>query len=219
MNFLLRKNISLVVSDMAGTILNEQGIIYDALYNTLHTLEYKVDKDDKKLWYGKDKNEVLQQYIHPDQSEYAECLLLSQLENEYFTNSKIKLIDNVLDTFQELRENNIKIALNTGYPKQFQSKIIDHFNLNDYIDYHISSQQVLSGRPDPYMIFRLMEETDTKNVKYVAKIGDTINDMLEGTNAGCGLTIGVLSGAGNRDELSRLADLIVNDITEITKID
>ena len=78
-------------------------------------------------------------------------------------------------------------------------------------------QQVLSGRPDPYMIFRLMEETDTNNVKYVAKIGDTVNDMLEGKNAGCGLTIGVLSGAGNRDELSRLADLIVNDITEITE--
>ena len=70
--------------------------------------------------------------------------------------------------------------MNTGYPKQFQSKIIDFFNLNDYIDHSISSQQVLSGRPDPYMIFRLMEETDTNNVKYVAKIGDTINDMLEG---------------------------------------
>ena len=219
MNFLLRKNISLVVSDMAGTILNERGIIYDALYNTLQTLEYTVNKDDKKLWYGKDKNEVLQQYIHPDQSEYAEFLLLSQLENEYFTNSKIKLIDNVLDTFQELRENNIKIALNTGYPKQFQNKIIDFFNLNEYIDNSISSQQVLSGRPDPYMIHRLMEKTSTNNVNHVAKIGDTINDMLEGKNAGCGLTIGVLSGAENRDELSRFADLIVNDITEITKID
>ena len=88
MSFLLKNNISLIVSDMAE-LFNEQGIIYDALYNTLYTLEYKVDKDDKKLWYGKDKNEVLQQYIHPDQSEYAECLLLSQLENEYFTIQKL----------------------------------------------------------------------------------------------------------------------------------
>ena len=100
----------------------------------------------------------MHKYIDSDKLDYAEIYLLQELENEYFTNSKIKLIDNVLDTFQELRDNNIKIALNTGYPRQFQKKIIDHFNLNDYIDHSISSEQVLSGRPDPYMIHRLMKK-------------------------------------------------------------
>ena len=33
------------------------------------------------------------------------------------------------------------------------------------------------------------------------KIGDTINDMQEGKNAGCGLTIGVLTGAEKKEKL------------------
>ena len=40
-----------------------------------------------------------------------------------------------------------------------------------------------------------MERHGIKNVKSVAKVGDTLIDCNEGKNAGCGLTIGVLSGA------------------------
>ena len=43
-----------------------------------------------------------------------------------------------------------------------------------------------------------MERCDIPSVKNVAKIGDTVNDMREGINAGCGLTIGVLSKHTNQ---------------------
>ena len=52
------------------------------------------------------------------------------------------------------------------------------------------------------------------NVKYVAKVGDTKNDILEGKNAGCGINIGVLSGVGTKVDLSE-ADLVVKKITNI----
>ena len=65
----------------------------------------------------------------------AEKLLLEELEKNYFDNNKIELIDDeLLDFFDGLRINGIKVALNTGYPKDFQNKIIDHFNLEGRID-------------------------------------------------------------------------------------
>jgi len=73
------------------------------------------------------------------------------------------------------------------------------------------------GRPAPYMIHRLMERHDIMNVKYVAKVGDTRNDMLEGKNAGCGINIGVLTGASSAGELLD-ADLVVDKITNIDMI-
>ena len=89
--------------------------------------------------------------------------------------------------------------------------------MTDYIDDFISSEDVKMGRPAPYMIHRLMERHHIMNVKYVAKVGDTRDDILEGKNAGCGINIGVLSGAGKAADLLG-ADLLVHKITNIDMI-
>ena len=48
----------------------------------------------------------------------------------------------------------------------------------------------------------------------VAKAGDTVADIGEGRNAGCGLNIGVLSGADSAEQLKG-ADIVVPDITHV----
>ena len=46
----------------------------------------------------------------------------------------------------------------------------------------------------PYMIFYAMEKLGIQDVRQVMKPGDSPADLQEGTNAGCGEVIGVLSG-------------------------
>ena len=59
MSMLLRNKITLLVCDMAGTIINEQGIIYKSIGNTLHGMGFKTTEEDRKIWHGRDKREVL----------------------------------------------------------------------------------------------------------------------------------------------------------------
>ena len=47
---LLRNNITLLVSDMAGTVINEKGLIYTSLKNTLKRMGYCVSDADMKSW-------------------------------------------------------------------------------------------------------------------------------------------------------------------------
>ena len=89
--------------------------------------------------------------------------------------------------------------------------------MTDYIDDFISSDDVKMGRPAPYMIHRLMERHDIMDVKNVAKVGDTRNDVLEGKNAGCGITIAVQTGAGTTKDFLE-ADMIVDKITNIDMV-
>ena len=142
-----------------------------------------------------------------------------KLDDAYFgKQSRIALIDPELPNFfQRLRFNGVKIALNTGYERNFQQKIINHFNMNEYIDDFISSADVRMGRPFPYMIHRIMERNDIISVKHVAKVGDTKNDILEGKNAGCGITIAVQTGAGTTKDFLE-ADMIVDKITNIDMV-
>ena len=86
--------------------------------------------------------------------------------------------------------------------------------MNDRIDDYISSEEVSFGRPYPYMIHRLMERNNIMNVNSVLKFGDSRNDVLEGINAGCLSSVGVLSGAGTNEHLKD-ATYILNSIMEI----
>ena len=237
MNILACRGISLMVCDMAGTVINEGGVVYKTLYNTLKNNDVPVKATEISDWHGLQKEEVIDSMINkylsgptinPDSKtlkklrqikNYCYDEFEKNLKEEYFGEySKIELIDPNLPTFfNRLRFNGVKIALNTGYNRTLQRDIINHLQMEDYIDDFISSEDVKMGRPAPYMIHRLMERHDIMNVKYVAKVGDTRNDILEGKNAGCGINIGVLTGVGNADNLSD-ADLLVDKITNIDMI-
>lgn len=217
-------SVKLVIFDMAGTIINEKGIIYKAIERTLKNIGIKPFNQDS--WYGKDKKEVLYNQIKKNTNDphliynivnNAEKELVKELENEYFSNKNIKLINNTVDIFNSLRFHNVKVALNTGYPKDLQKKLINHFDLENNIDAYVSSEEVKFGRPYPYMIYNLMEQCEISNVKDVIKVGDTINDILEGKNAGCRKSVGVLSGAGKKEELQKITKYIIDDIYDIDR--
>jgi len=64
------------------------------------------------------------------------------LKEAYFgEHSKIELIDpNLPNFFNRLRFNGVKIELNTGYNRTLQRDIINHLQMEDYIDDFISSE-------------------------------------------------------------------------------
>jgi len=226
MSILRRRDIRLMVCDMAGTVVQENGSVYIAIANALKEVGCKVDARDVKGWHGRGKDEVIASVISThmplgDRScKYRQAMKLfdTELRTRYFINNEISLIDpDIPYFFNWLRNGGIKIGLDTGYSRPLQNDIIDHLNLGNCIDGNISTDDVSEGRPYPYMIYRLMEKTKTVDVKSVAKVGDTVVDMKQGKNAGCGTTFGVLSGAVTRNELlsSCHADYIVEKVTDI----
>ena len=230
MNSLLIKNIKynnvkLLVFDMAGTTVNEHGIVYETLYTTMNNYGLSVSRDDIQKWHGANKYEVLNNYLG---KKYSGDDIISKnirqqlhtnfdrnLKDRYFTNSNVTLIDNKLpELFNSLRERNIKIALNTGYSKEIQDAIINKLRMGEFIDTYISSEEVKYGRPYPYMIYHLMEKCGIQNPKSVIKFGDTKNDILEGLNAQCLASVGVLSGVDEEKHING-GDLILDSVMDI----
>jgi phosphoglycolate phosphatase-like HAD superfamily hydrolase len=93
---------------------------------------------------------------------------------------------------------------------------MEKLDLKGAVDSHVSAYQVAQGRPYPYMIFKNMEIANVMDVARVAKAGDSARDIEEGRNAGCGLVIGVLSGADTAEQLLAAgADVIVDNVTQL----
>lgn len=215
------KNVKLLVFDMAGTTVNEKGIVYQTLYDTIKNFGLNISQKEISNWHGSNKYEVLNHYLTNDSNvslEIRNCLrdqLYSNFDNNlkerYFNSSNLELIDPQLpELFQKIQKKNIKIALNTGYSQEIQESIIRRLNMNEFIDDYISSEQVKLGRPYPYMIYNLMERNKIECIQSVMKFGDTQNDILEGTNANCLASVGVLSGADNEEKLKGSTHLLDN---------
>lgn len=218
--------IKLLVFDMAGTTINENGIVYKTLYNTIKDYDLNITQDEISNWYGANKYEVLDHFLMRSNlvssSKNKDKIRLelynkfdTNLKHSYFSDNKLKLIDDKLPLlFNKIREKDIKIALNTGYNKDIQETIINKLDMKPFIDDYISSEEVSKGRPYPYMIYKLMERNEINSATNVIKIGDSVNDILEGKNAECKATIGVLSGANNSKDLY-FANYIINNVMDI----
>ena len=222
--FYLDKSIKLLVCDMAGTTINEGGIVYKTLYNTIKGYDIFIKPDDMKNWYGVNKTEVLQHFIDTDIEYRNNETILPQmlssfkkeLKKNYFEDKSIKLIHPEMpDLFNRLRENGVKIALNSGFSVDIQEALIENLNMRDFIDGYISSESVHHGRPEPFMIQELMKRFNITDPKQVVKVGDSKNDILEGINAGCFKSVGVLSGAESEENLKKVgADVILNSVMD-----
>lgn len=140
-----------------------------------------------------------------------------EIQEAYFgADTSVRLIhDDLPRALAELRAAGCKVALNTGYPAKIQAGLIETLGLAEHVDAYVCSGDVPKGRPYPYMTQLCMWKTETADARYVAKAGDTNRDIEEGQQAGCGLTIGVLTGAAGRETLVESgADVVLESIVD-----
>ena len=120
------------------------------------------------------------------------------------------------DFFEECRVNGIQVGLNTGYSVKIQQAIVEKLELDKIVDAYTCAALSGGGRPSPYMVYDLMKKLEIGDCRTVAKAGDTINDILEGNNAGCGLVVGVTSGSDSVEDLTNAgAHAVLDNVTKI----
>ena len=172
------RSTKMIIFDMAGTTIQEKGIVYNSLFNTIKLIKPDLLRSDISRFAGYNKNEVIKYYVDQQRINSPDVVLRNlksefnyYLKKEYINNDSVKLMDkNMPSFFNLLREYDIKICLNTGYNKDIQNLLIDKLELLDCIDDYISSEEVERGRPYPYMINKLMSRNNVNIPEEVIKI-------------------------------------------------
>jgi len=118
----------------------------------------------------------------------------ARLDTAYRTRPPMP-IPGVVEAFGTLRARGIRIALTTGFDRSVVGPLLASLGWDGgLLDAVVCADDVPTGRPAPYMIFRAMEQTGVTAVARVLVAGDTVRDLQAGTNAGAGLVVGVLTG-------------------------
>lgn len=214
----------MVVFDMAGTVVDEGGIVYSTLKKVMRDDGLKVDNKEFDAWHGANKREVIAHFVGKERPAGGEPLIdklyatfNQQLEAVYFArDSPVKPIPGAVAFFKRLRAAGIKACLDTGFPRKIADHIIKRLGYGEHTDGSCVAMEVGHGRPYPYMIFELMRKHKIERVSQVAKVGDTARDMEEGRYAGTPHVYGVLTGADDRRTLKRTgAAAVFNSVVDI----
>ncbi|NPV53094.1 MAG: HAD family hydrolase [Firmicutes bacterium] len=87
--------------------------------------------------------------------------------------------------------------------------------LEDVINIIVGVDDVERGKPHPDAIFRVCKELGV-SCREAVYVGDTITDMRTGHNASVACRVGVLTGAGTREALEPLADVVLESVKDIS---
>jgi phosphonatase-like hydrolase len=106
----------------------------------------------------------------------------------------------------------VKVALATGLERDLVPTLIDQLGWRRALfSAVVCGDEVALGRPAPDLIRTAMNRSGVEDPALVAAIGDTSADLEAAANAGVGIAIGVLSGAGRREALARLPHTVLLD--------
>lgn len=213
---------------MAGTVVNEQNIVYKTVHRSLVNAGYNTItlEDVLRDGAGKEKLKAIQDLmtaadgsLDGDKSKQIHEKFKAQLDVNYAT-MPIEEQPHASEIFAWLRANGIKVALNTGYSKEIATLLLKKLNwkINKDIDALVTADDAKNHRPAPDMILKAGEILGIDCV-HAVKVGDSAIDIYEGRNANCALTIGVTTGAQSRNQLLEAnPDFVIDDLIEIKDV-
>jgi phosphonatase-like hydrolase len=197
----------LVVLDMAGTTVVDDGAVVDAFTAALATIgippdgnEFPFMLDYVKQTMGQSKITVFRALLGDDRANAANAAF----EHHYASivrSGRCAPVDGAAETITELRSTGTKVALVTGFSRLTQDAILDALGWRDIADLAITPADAGRGRPFPDLVLTAVLRLGITDVRRVAVAGDTPSDVLTGLRAGASVVAGVLTGAGDRDEL------------------
>jgi len=213
--------IELVVLDMAGTTVRDDGVVEQAFQRAAE----RTGVADRMPWsqalqyvretMGMSKIDVFTHLAGGDaNAATAATAAFEGAYSEIIAEQGVEAISGAGEMIGGLRDAGITVALTTGFAPVTRDALIDALGWRDLIDFALSPADAGRGRPAPDLVLTALLRSGAPSVQAVAVAGDTSSDVESGRRAGAGFVAGVLSGAHDRDALSA-ADAVLESVADL----
>lgn len=193
--------IELLVLDIAGTTVDEGGTVYRVLADTVRAAGVDPTPAQIEQWMGASKREAIQALLLGSGADGSDAAVDAAFEDfrhrltTAYRENPPEPFPGVTDMIATLRASGVKVALTTGFDRGVTTALLASIGWDGtMLDAVVCIDDVAGGRPAPYMIFRAMELTGTRDVRTVLTAGDTVRDVQAGRNAGAGVVVAVSTG-------------------------
>lgn len=202
-----KRQIRLVILDIGGTIIQDHGEVPNAMHDAL--AQHGVDASFAEIggWRGASKREMVRHFVQLRKGSADPSLVaaiyeqfVDQVNKAY---EKVRPIDGAEEAMSQMRRDGYMLATTTGFDRPVTEAILGRLGWKRFFVASITSDDVVDGRPAPYMLFHAMEAARVDNVAEAIAVGDTPLDIQAANNGGLASAIGVYSGAATEARLRK----------------
>jgi len=214
--------IDLVVLDMAGTTIVDDGLVERAFIAALDETGFADGPDERvraielvRASAGQPRIEVFTELLGSTSHAAITNRAFEEAYDRFATDGLIAPIPGAREAIRDLRDAGVAVALATGFASYTQQSILETLGWEDAADIALSPADARGrGRPHPDLNLVALMTLRTASVRSMAVVGDAVSDMQSGVRAGAGMIVGVLSGAHDESRLRAAgATHVLRDIT------
>ena len=211
----MKKNITTLLFDLDGTLINTNELIVSSF---LHTLNYyypnQYEREDVYPFLGPPLAETFEK-INPEKAQ--EMILRYRKFNVENHDLLVTEFEGVYETIRTLKEHGFKLAIVSTKMRDLIIRGLKLARLESFFDTIVSLDDVNHAKPHPEPLLKALETLRSKPEEAIM-IGDNYHDIEGGKNAGT-LTAGVSwSIKGKEHLLSYHPDYMLDSIYDILAI-
>jgi phosphoglycolate phosphatase len=218
--------IELAVLDMAGTTVSDDGLVlraFAAAADAAGLPPEGAEADDARRYVldtmGQSKIVVFRALFGDEDRAQAANIAFESAYDRLIEEDNAEPIPGAAESITALREAGIKVALTTGFSRGTQDKLLAALGWQTIADLTLSPAEAGRGRPYPDLILTAILRLRVDDVKGVAVLGDTSNDVTSGLRSGASIVAGTLTGAHDEDQLRAAgATHVVPSVREFARL-
>jgi len=203
-----RPRARLACIDMAGTVVNDGGIVLDAFRRALEAVGFEEQRFDQAMEYAREtmglsKAVVFKGLLGDDALVRQAVAAFDAAIELAISEGRVSEIPGARAAMDALRAGGAKVCLTTGFTDEVQRALVEHLGWEEVTDFFLAPSATVRGRPFPDMVLCAALRATVDDVREVAVVGDTANDLWSGYRAGASVVAGVLTGSHDRAQLER----------------
>ncbi len=205
----MNEKIGLVVLDMAGTTVADDGLVEQAFAAAAAELGVQPGsaRHAEQLAYvratmGESKISVFRHLFGDEQRARRANAAFEEAYGRLVDAGHCAPVPGARAAIERLRADGRTVVLTTGFARVTQDAILTALGWSDLADLTLCPADAGRGRPYPDMVLAALLRTGAVDaVQRIAVAGDTSYDMLSGRRAGASVVAGVLTGAHDTQAL------------------
>lgn len=217
---------TLAIFDMAHTTVNDRDEVYRVLREATERQGAEYTDEQFRAHMGTEKKWAIRQLLDLGGLEVTDELVedawrwfRAELRRTYTENPPVPL-DGVEEMLVTLRESGVQIGLTTGFSREIVDLILGSmgWTVGETVDTVAAGDEVEAGRPEPFLIRRVMSDLGVTDPETVISVGDTSADVESARRAGV-TSVGVLTGHVTREQFSELgADHVLESAADLPEL-
>jgi phosphonatase-like hydrolase len=216
-------NVEMVAFDVAGTVLNDDGLVIAAFKNAFEATQPELWPTHGKQWtqyaidtMGQSKIHVFTELLGDAEKAHTANVAFEESYISEIAEVGAVPIAGAEDLFKYLRAKGVAIALTTGFSRSTLNTLLIELGWKDLIDISVTPGEAGRGRPHPDMLQKAATTLGITNPASVIVVGDTAADMQAAVSFGAGQAIGVLTGAHDEHRLHDAgATSVINSVANL----